>query len=140
MLTRSPDWAARLTAVVEATRRAPREAGRHDCILFVCDCIAAMTGIDLGREFRGTYRCALGGLRRVREAGGGDLEALVQLTAARMGIAEIDPAQASVGDVVLRDDGGQQVLGIVLGRRAAFVGEKGLLHLDTATCRRAWRI
>lgn len=143
MLRRVPDWPARLTAAIGDRRRARGAWGVNDCALFTCDCVRAMTGVDMAAEFRGTYRCAFGAARRLRDVGGGDLERLVEVTARRLEIPEIPPAFASAGDVGLTDrapDGGP-ALGICVGPFFVFGGiEAGLHRLARADIRRAWRI
>lgn len=141
MLTRFPDWPARLTAAIRERRSAAGAWGAGDCALFTCDCVKAMTGVDLAAEFRGTYRCAFGAARRLRAVAGGGLEDLAEQTARRLGIPEIAPPFAGAGDVVLADLPDGPALGICVGAFGLFgrLGG-GLGRLRLAELRRAWRI
>lgn len=53
MIQRFPDWRKRLIISFELGRKKEFRYGSHDCCLAVCNCIQAMTGVDLGKEFRG---------------------------------------------------------------------------------------
>ena len=44
---RLPDWQPRLQALIQARLAAPFAWGEHDCCLFVCDAVQAITGQDL---------------------------------------------------------------------------------------------
>ena len=53
MIQRFPDWRKRLILSFELGSRKNFKYGVHDCCLAVWDCVASMTGVDLGRDFRG---------------------------------------------------------------------------------------
>ena len=53
--------------------------GTNDCCLFVCDVILAMTGTDLGEDYRGEYSTAEEAAALISEAtGGGGVEELAE--------------------------------------------------------------
>lgn len=139
-LQRYPDWAARLTVAVAARLRQRGALGRNDCVLFVCDCIAAMTGVDLAEGLRGAYRSRREADRLLRRLAGGGLAELAMATAARLGAIEIAPALASTGDVVMTAVDGRDSLGVVVGRVALVSGRRGVARRAPADCARAWRI
>ena len=76
-LRRLEDWPERLAEAIEAANERPFSWGRHDCCLFACDAVMAMTGVDPAKPFRGKYktkRGAFGVLKRfaaLRQAQGG---------------------------------------------------------------------
>jgi len=155
---RNPDWLPRLEAAVARARALPFAWGRHDCCLFPCDVVRAMTGVDLARGWRGRYRSLLGARRMLRRRGG--LKALAEGVARRHGLAEIPPATARRGDVVLLDasslagrfalgpaGSGSACLAVVdlTGAAALTVAAPdatggGLVEVPMPLWRRAWRI
>lgn len=135
-MTRFHDWPERLHAAIEAARARPFAWGAHDCALFACDVVRAMTGEDPGREFRGCYGTAAGALRALRRRDAGDLEC----AAARLCGDEVAPALARRGDVVSMPVPSGPALGICIGPRVALVGPDGLIFPSLADGRRAWRI
>lgn len=93
-MTRYRDWQSRLAAcLAERTLRA-FEWGTHDCCLYVCDAVLAMTGRDPAANVRG-YSTEREAARIVKQLGG-----MRAIGAARFG-AEIAPALAQIGDVGL---------------------------------------
>lgn len=136
-MMRAPDWQPRLDAVLRAAETRPFAWGRHDCALFVCDCLAAMTGEDPAARFRGRYATARGARGAIRRQGRArDLAGL----ATKVLGAPIAPAFARRGDVaeVETDDG--FALGIVLGVVVALVAPEGLVRVATGRARNAWRV
>jgi len=137
MMARRHDWPERLAEVVRAAQARPFAWGRHDCALFVCDCVRAMCGEDPAARFRGRYRTARGAQRAIRRIGGArDLADL----ATRVLGPSIPPAFARRGDVVEAVFSGNSVLGVVMGRMFVATGEKGLVHAPTLSATRAWRV
>ena len=64
-MTRLPDWQARLTDYLRVVARRGFAYGRHDCCTFTAGCVAAMTGVDPMRGFRG-YRTLAGAMRNLQ--------------------------------------------------------------------------
>ena len=116
-MTRRPDWAARLAALLSAVETRPFDAHRWNCGHFALAAIEAVTGE------RPAFRVLP------------DLAASVDST----GFPRVPPLRARMGDIVLAPDPDR--LGVVLDAgRAAFVGPRGLLRAPITLCTIAWRI
>lgn len=139
-LRRFEDWPARLDVAIARARHIPFQWGRHDCCLFACDVVHALTGVDPGAEIRGRYESELGARRLLKSLYGGSLECAVRDHAGRYFGAATAPLAAGRGDCVLLRNGGQVCLGIVAGRVIAAPGpdELSLVPLDAAFA--AWRV
>ncbi len=158
-----------MAAAFEAADGRPFSWGSHDCCLWACDCVAAMTGVDPAAWFRGAcdptgstlgYSSRAGARRALGrfiaaenlEAGrgfAGALEAVAVHLAARHGMTRLAAvALAGRGDLVFVEaiEGEAEppgpALGIVdlSGTRALFAGEKGLASLPLARAEIAWRV
>ena len=116
-MTRRPDWAVRLAALLSAVETRAFDAHRWNCGRFALAAVEAVTG----------ERPAF----RVQP----DLTA----SADSAGFPRIPPLQARMGDIVLAPDPDR--LGVVLDAgRVAFVGPRGLVRAPITLCTTAWRI
>lgn len=95
VLTRLPDWPARLSALVAAAHVQPFAWGTHDCCLWAADAVLALTGTDPAAGLRGRYSQVQGAHRLLAAHGG--LRGVVQ----RHCPALPTPHQAWEGDVGL---------------------------------------
>jgi hypothetical protein len=133
------NWPTLLAEFIEKRRHMAFEWGTHDCCLFVCDAVLAITGIDPAQDvFRGKYRDALGARRLLRRHGG--VEKIAAKICARLEFGEVRLTLAGRGDVMLYMDGEEPVLGVCLGRLSAFVAPDGLRFVPTLSCSRAWKV
>ncbi|MTH62114.1 hypothetical protein GL300_23225 [Paracoccus litorisediminis] len=108
--------------------------GRHDCALFAAGAVAAMTGTDHARGWRG-YRSRAAGLRKLREAGFEDHIALVASH-----LEEIHPALAAPGDVAVVEGEDGPALGIVQGESIYILQREGLGLVSLLAAQRAFRV
>lgn len=131
LLTRRPDWRARLFAEITRVAGLPLDAGRFDCALFTGGCVEAQTGTDLARGWRG-YRTIAEGRRALARAGHADLAASL--------LPEVAPALAQLGDVALVREGEREALGIVQGAHVWVVGETGLGLVPRERIERAFSV
>lgn len=141
-MTRLPDWETRLHAALITRTSTHFEWGTHDCALFACDCVLAMTGVDIADWFRGKYRSRNGALRIMRKfTGGYGLDSLAEKIAAQHRIHEVKMTEAKRGDIVLVDANGP-TLGIVSldGIRGYAASPQGLTEFRVLSARRAWSI
>ena len=116
-VTRRPDWAGRLAALLSAAEARPLDGKRWNCARFALAAGEAVTGT------RPAVRVPLS----------------LKAPADSAGFPRIPPAFARAGDVVLAGDPAR--LGVVVdGGRAAFVGPRGLLRQPLTACTTAWRI
>ena len=140
-MKRYPDWPRRLYAHLQTSAQLPFAWGVHDCALFACAGVAALTGIDPAAGLRGTYTSRFGATSVVlREAGG--FENLVERLAARHDMKEVPPKRAQRGDLVLFDSQDGPALGQVHldGVHVFSAAPDGLALVPLALCRRAWRV
>lgn len=134
-LKRVSDWRTRLSSVVEERRRIPFSE-ENNCGLFLADCIAAMTGVDLAADYRGKFKSLAEGIILLRKAGYPDLCAFLAKH-----LDEIPPALARAGDVMAFPT--QQTGwagGIVNGERVTVMSEAGLATVSRDLAARAFRI
>lgn len=131
-ITRRLDWPARLDALIAERRQRPFEWGAHDCCLFVCDAVEAITGHDPAADLRG-YSTERAALRLVKQAGG-----VRALADARLGAA-IPVLMAQVGDAGLIQFDGRESLALCGGGHWLAPGEQGLEVLPLGDALAAWR-
>lgn len=134
-IQRRDDWRPALHEAVETTRREPFQWGERDCALFAADCVKAMTGIDLGFGFRGSYDDAAGAAKALRRAGFADLPALVASF-----FDEIHPVRAGVGDIAAIETAEGWALGVYGGPRVTVLRPDGLGSVDRSIVTKAFRV
>lgn len=117
----------------------PFRWGTHDCAMLAFDAVLMLTDRDPARDLRGMWTDALGAMRKLRELGGWDG------VASRFG-AEIAPASALPGDVLLLDSNACQAhgaehgaLAVRWGDGAVAQGADGLVSVPLSSAVRAWR-
>ena len=101
MLKRFQDWPSRLNEFFRISVDREFKWGEHDCCLFACDAILALTGVDPGKEFRGIYTTEAGAFRLMKKKCGGGLKEMATKVAAVVGLEEIPLKFAQRGDVAL---------------------------------------
>lgn len=131
-LQRHRDWQSRLAAFVQSRERAPFEWGSHDCALFVCNAIEAISGHNPAADVRG-YKTERGAARVVKQLGG-----MRSIGGSRFG-AEIHPMQAQVGDVGLIEVEGRESFALCGGVVWLAPGLNGLERLGINVAVMAWR-
>ncbi|MDB6177942.1 hypothetical protein PAF17_10560 [Paracoccus sp. Z330] len=137
-MRRLENWRARLSAELDAQRRAPFAWGSHDCAIgFACRVVEAITGEDLAAPYRGTYDSPLGALRVLRDSGALTLGDFVA-----MHLQEIAPARAHIGDLCLVPSTGPigQGLGMVDATSLIVLTETGQGRRPRADMIRAFRV
>lgn len=151
-LTRQHGWELRLDAYLRECWRKPFVWGEHDCVLFACGAIAALTGEDPSAPLRGSYDSAVGAARKVREICGdqADVMNLAGHFARELGFAELPgPLFAQRGDAVLLSsflcgdpEARGPALGIVglCGWKVYAPGAAGLVEAELKDGIKAWRV
>ena len=134
-LRRVRDWRRRLSDVIEERRRVPFTE-ENNCALFMADCVAAITGVDLAADYRGKFKSLAEAIILLRKAGYADLcEFLTQH------LDEIPPALARAGDVMaFPTEQTGWAGGIVNGERVTVMSEAGLGTVSRDLAARAFRI
>lgn len=131
---RLQDWQTRYADLCRARMGAPFVWGSHDCCLWAADVVLSLTGVDHAADWRGTYDSAAGGARLVAELGG------VREIATRALGAAISPRMAGVGDLVLVEQDGREMLAVCNGVEALAVGPSGLELVGMGAVLAAWRV
>jgi hypothetical protein len=146
-MKRLHDWPQRLYRLLRDRRQVPFSWGANDCCLFVADCIAAMTGEDPARGWRGAYDSLPSAVETLKREFAGSTANLAEEMAKRLNFAEVPLLQARRGDVVLCERGVDPAcefpaLGVVAldGACAWFLGRQGLASAPLRDCQRAWRV
>lgn len=110
----------------------PFRPGRHDCALFAAGWVKQVTGRDLARGWRSTYRSLQRGQQLLEKAGFADHVAL-----AAAHLPEIAPAFAQVGDLAVLET---QASGIVVGEMIYCLRPEGLGLVPRSAMRRAFAV
>lgn len=144
-LTRHQHWETRaLHQFLLERADEPFAWGGNDCALFAADAIEAMTAVDIAADFRGRYTDEAGALAAIREIAGGDTVADAAAWCARKYcLAEWEhPLQAQRGDLVVVDNGGRLIAGVVhlSGRHVVTMAAEGLVRLPISSVRRSWKV
>ena len=111
------DLDERLSAFIDAHRRAAFRWGENDCARFAADWVLEATGDDPAATWRG-YASEAEAQSIIDAAGG--MRGLVSLP------ERATPRLAQRGDVVLAEHEGQQVFGVVVGDMYAAPGARRL--------------
>lgn len=110
----------------------PFRPGRNDCALFAAGWVKQLTGEDLARGWRSTYRSLKRGQQMLEEAGFTDHVAL-----AAAHLPEIPPSFAQVGDLAVLET---QAFGIVAGEMIYCLKPDGLGLVPRSAMRRAFAV
>jgi len=140
---RFDDWQKKLGEVIRAAAGKPFEWGNHDCALFACNAVLAMTGEDPAKSFRGKYKTKRGAYGALKRFAGGGLKETFRKLAKQFGFIELDNAAfAKRGDVVLigTPDGDALAVVDLTGRHCLVVSEKGLITKPLSLATIAWTI
>jgi hypothetical protein len=130
---RRADWQLRLAQFMEQRASKPFAWGENDCCLFAADAVQAMTGTDYAKTLRG-YSTQREALRLVQKMGG-----LWAIATGALG-EPVSPLLAGVGDVVLLDNEGRELLAVCNGTTAVAPGADGAVSIGMETAKAAWRI
>lgn len=141
-LKRTPGWRDRLNKVLLLEPGKKFAWGTHDCALgLVVPAVLAMTGQDLGADFRGKYADAEGAKAALATAGFADLGAM-----AAKYFPEIKPHEAHIGDLAVIASGGSVTgglgvgLGVVIGERIMVLSPQGSATVKLTRAKRAFRV
>ena len=135
--SRLPEWPKRMSEALAAASNVPFAWGTHDCGIFACDVVKAITGVDLVSGVRGLYSDAAGSVRVLRAVyGTNDLTTI----ATNLLGDPIPITLAKRGDMVLLDIPGGPALGICCGAEAAGAGPEGLTMIPMDHWLQAWSV
>lgn len=121
------DWRERFGDLIIKLHHTPFEWGQNDCLVgLVAGTIEALTGVDPGKDIRGTYTTAQGAMKVLKEHGCNNVyDAIVSL-----GFQEVHPMFAWEGDIVSFDTDGAGAMGVILGERIGVLRPEGYATLD----------
>jgi len=125
-----------LAQFIKRGQNIPFSWGNHDCCLFACNCVVAMTGLDPGKKYRGRYSTELGAKKILKKLAGGDVE-----TAFTNVFGAIKPRlNATNGDIVLVVTELGKTAGIICGGQVWLVGIDGLTTMPLDAIVGCWSI
>lgn len=142
-MKRYTDWERRLSFFVSSRINCQFEWGNHDCCMFACDGIQAITGIDPAHEFRGIYHDRNTAITALRELYGTGLEGVIEAITEEHGMPEIEPLTIQRGDIALiHDKKGFPLMGLCVdGKYIGVPGDTCGISLHTIDkTYRAWRV
>jgi hypothetical protein len=130
------DWEDRLSIYLDNCSDISFQWGEHDCVLFAATCIEKMCGIDIAKEYRGSYSDARGAAEALRTYGKGTIIASVTDIFGK----SRHQSMAKRGDIVEY----KNCLGICVGNWCWFIGENegqsGLHALPTKDVSKCWHV
>ena len=135
-LTRLPDWPERLAAEIEAASGRTFSWGEWDCGHFAVACCIAVTGVDVGAPWRGSYDSEIGLARLYVSLGCRSVDEWADIA---IGVRR-DLKLARRGDWVLSPEGEPEALGVCMGARSLFLTPSGMTIRRTLSCRAAWEV
>lgn len=132
-MKRRGDWHSKLNSFIDSVKRKPFDWASMNCgEHFAFGAVEAMTGEDIGSNYRGRYKTAAGAVKVMKNDGFANLGDLVASH-----IPEIHVSRAKLGDLVAIPDDSPFgfTLGIVNGESAFVLGEKcmGIVPISQAT-------
>ncbi len=136
-MKRREGWEERFNSFIIPRLTAQFEWGTHDCLLFAADSVRALTLVDPGAEYRGTYDSALAAAKVVSDAGGA-----LNLISAKLGTPEDNPWLALKGDIGLVKAGEPfGHMAVVCADKGWYaVSEAGVVLLPTTDVVAVWRL
>ena len=130
---RLPDWQERFSDFGKARASMPFVWGSNDCCTFAAAAVEAITGKNPMASVA-PYTTETAAMRLVVAAGG-----LQALACEYMGPA-VSPLMAGVGDILLVENEGREMLAVCNGANAMAPAHSGMVTLDISAARAAWRI
>lgn len=133
-LARLPSWQTRFALLCMARRVRAFEWGQHDCCLWAADAVHAITGTDFAADLRGRYATAAEATRVLKTVGG-----VRGVATARLG-EPVGPLMATVGDVVLIEQDGRELLAVCNGLEALCAAPTGLAPASMKQALAVWKV
>lgn len=130
---RLTDWQTRFSDFGKARASMPFAWGSNDCCSFVAAAVEALTGRN---PMAGVdpYASEIGAAKLIARAGG-----LKALASQYLG-EPVSPLMAGVGDVVLVNNEGREMLGVCNGVNVMAPGEVGMVALSMGAALAAWKV
>lgn len=138
-MSRKEGWENELAVYLDKVSTRSFKRGKHDCALFVCNCIKILTGVDYAAEYRGKYKTKKEAFQMLKERG---FEDLSKIAFGKLGDPYKNINFAKRGDLVTLDCKEGISLGIIdmTGKRAVTTGEKALTYYPKDQWIQAWEV
>ena len=134
VMTRLPDWEARMSTILDVNASRPFHWGEWDCALFAGTIAAAITGVDKVSEFRGgKYSDERGAAKALRKFGRGTLMKTIDGLYTRKSLSHVHR-----GDIVWH----KGAVGICIGAFGLFLPPDGggYARVPLADLEIAWEV
>lgn len=137
-MKRLPNWQGRLAEALKRAGAVPYAWGANDCALgLAAAAVEAVTGADLGAQFRGLYDTEEGALKVLRDQGAKSLHELVGRY-----LPPIPLGDMRIGDLaaVPHDSAFGSLMAVCNGERLIVLGPDGRGTLPRAAAAMAFRV
>lgn len=134
-------WEKRLSELIEENSKRKFEYGIFDCVLFACDAIKSLTGLNPRRIIAKEYQGEGEASKIIEEWGG--IERIANIVADRYAFESIPVLFAQRGDIVMAEIKNLKSLGVCVGKKVAFPKLQGglvFMNIDSKLLIKAWRI
>ena len=138
-MRRLENWPTRLGRTIDAAMTKEFRWGEHDCCLFACDCIEAVTGVDPAAPHRGRYQSKFGAAR-VLKALHGSLSDSASAVARQLSAPHIQTNAAKRGDVCFLQTEYGDALGVVYGHEIYVPAAVGLARYPVHHALKIWSV
>lgn len=149
-MNRKEAWPELLDEVFQRHYTTEFEWGVFDCCIFVCECIHAMTGIDMYADFKGKYTTELEAHQLVSDYVGLEYKSSIKFVSeiaeyfcSKYKLQVVEKSFAQRGDIALIDLEGMVTVGVVMlngTHVAAPAYKKGLAFVPLKLCKKVWRV
>lgn len=139
-LIRQPGWRSRLEAVIDEVKEKPFSWEDNECVIgLAARAVYAITLVDMGAQFRGTFNSPESAYRVMKKAGADNL---ADLAGKYLEEYEGGVSQAKIGDIVAVpvDTKFKFGLGVVNGERFFVLMENGIGTMDLSAATRAFKV
>lgn len=144
-MIRVADWESKLDGLLSERNESDFTWGKHDCCLFVCDAVLAISNVDIAQWFRGKYSDSNKAYSLLKDYAGGNLESVMDKLAGLYHMAEIPRLTARHGDIALcavatHLNDGTLTLGVINQDNKILIAGRGKLHaFDKSVGVRFWK-
>jgi hypothetical protein len=128
------DWQLRFEAFIAQRTAKPFAWGSNDCAIFAADCVHALTGIDVALPAYRQHTTERQAARLLKRHGG-----VAGIATAALGLP-MPSSRAGVGDVVLTQSAGRDMLAVCNGDTCMAPSAAGLVFIPMASTSVCWRL
>ena len=127
-MVRYPNWHPLLNQYLYKNKNIVFEWGVNDCYTFCAGAVHVMTGVNVQKQIKGTYKTQIGALRHVKNCGYSNFTEIIDRYFKR----HQNVQKAHVGDLVLVNNEKEfgPALTINLGRVSVGLGKDQLVYIQ----------